>query len=82
MSSKVMDQIKEIIDAKAQMRPTPMEFELAYQARVAMDKVRFAIRHREQWVPGPLGTVEVSLQFADTLDGLEAADRHFQKRFR
>src|SRR5579875_1026929 len=36
MNSEVMKQIKQIIDAKAQAQPTPMEFELAYQARVAM----------------------------------------------
>jgi len=46
MNSEVMSQIKQIIDTKAQAQPTPMEFELAYQARVAMDRIRFAIRAR------------------------------------
>jgi hypothetical protein len=28
-----------------------MEFEMAYQARVAMDRIRFAIKHAEQFAP-------------------------------
>lgn len=44
MSSEAMREVLQLIDAKAQSRPTPMEFELAYQARVAMDRIRFAIK--------------------------------------
>jgi hypothetical protein len=29
-------------------RPSPMHFEMAYQARVASDRIRFAIKHLEQ----------------------------------
>jgi hypothetical protein len=82
MNSKVMDQIRHIIDAKAQQQPTPMEFELAYQARVAMDRIRFAIKHTEQFGPHTEPMQEAGLQLLDALERLESAERRFQGRFR
>ena len=29
--------------------PSPIDFELAYQARVAIDRIKFAIKHTEQF---------------------------------
>jgi len=82
MNSEVMDQIRHIIDAKAQAQPTPMEFELAYQARVAMDRIRFAIKHTEQLAPQIDPIQEAGLQLLDALERLESAERRFQNRFR
>lgn len=82
MNSEVMNQIKQIIDAKAQQQPTPMEFELAYQARVAMDRIRFAIRHAEQFAPQTDPMQEAALQLLDALQRLETAERRFQERSR
>ena len=82
MSSKVMNQITAIIDAKAQAQPTPMEFELAYQARVAMDRIRFAIKHAEQFAPQTDEMQEVGLQLLDAFARLESAERNFQRRVR
>ena len=82
MNSKIMEQIRHIIDAKAQERPTPMEFELAYQARVAMDRIRFAIKHTEQFAPQTDQMQEASFQLLDALERLESAERKFQNRFR
>jgi hypothetical protein len=82
MSSKVMEQIREIIDAKAEAQPTPMEFELAYQARIAMDRIRFAIKHTEQFAPHTDPLQEVGLQLLDALQRLETAERRFQERSR
>jgi hypothetical protein len=82
MNSKVMDQIRQIIDAKAQQQPTPMEFELAYQARVAMDRIRFAIKHTEQFGSHTEPMQEAGLQLLDALERLESAERRFQERFR
>jgi hypothetical protein len=59
-----------------------MEFELAYQARVAMDRIRFAIRHTEQFAPRTDQMLEVSLQLLDAFERLESAERRFQQRFR
>ncbi|HLH01417.1 MAG TPA: hypothetical protein VKX25_01495 [Bryobacteraceae bacterium] len=82
MNSEVMKQIKQIIDAKAQAQPTPMEFELAYQARVAMDRIRFAIKHSEQFGSQTEQMQEVGLQLLDALERLESAERKFQSRAR
>jgi hypothetical protein len=82
MNSKVMEQIRQIIDASAQAQSTPMEFELAYQARVAMDRIRFAIKHTEQFAPHTDQMQEAGLQLLDALERLEAAERNFQRRFR
>lgn len=82
MSSEAMREILQLIDAKAQSRPTPMEFELAYQARVAMDRIRFAIKHTEQFASHTDPMQEVGLQLLDALQRLETADRRFQERSR
>lgn len=82
MNSRVMDQVKQIIDAKTQERPTLMEFELAYQARVAMDRIRFAIKHTEQFAPQTDPMQEAGLQLLDALQRLETAERRFQERSR
>ena len=44
-----MHQIVEAIEAGVQSRPSAMEFEMAYQARVAIDRIKFAIKHTEQF---------------------------------
>jgi hypothetical protein len=82
MCSKVMEEIKQIIQIKAQAQPTPMEFELAYQARVAMDRIRFAIKHTEQFAPHTGQMQEVGLQLLDALERLDSAERNFQTRVR
>lgn len=41
-----MRQIVETIEADVQSRPSAIEFEMAYQARVAIDRIRFAVRQR------------------------------------
>jgi hypothetical protein len=82
MNSELMSQIKQIIETKAQAQPTPMEFELAYQARVAMDRIRFAIKHTEQFAPHTDQMQEAGLQLLDALQRLETAERRFQQRSR
>jgi hypothetical protein len=59
-----------------------MHFEMAYQARVACDRIRFAIKHLEQFARGSEPAREVSLQLLDALDRLEELDRQFQTRSR
>ncbi len=63
-------------------RPSPIEFEMAYQARVAIDRIRFAIKHTEQFARQTDRSREVGLQLLDALDRLEALDRNFQARSR
>lgn len=66
----------------------PGEFELAYQVRVAIDCIRFAIEATEQSVEEPNEIRQASLrqeadfQLIDALDRLQSAERRFQVRFR
>jgi hypothetical protein len=82
MSSDAMREFLEIVEAEVHSRPTATEFEMAYQARVAMDRIRFAIKHTEQFGPRTDPMREAGLQLHDALTRLESAERNFQKRFR
>ncbi len=82
MSSKVMRQILQTIEDGVNSRPSAIEFEMAYQARVAIDRIRFAIKHTEQFVPCTDQTREAGLQLLDALQRLETVDRAFQSRSR
>lgn len=77
-----MQQIVEIIEAEAQSRPSAIEFQMAYQARIAIDRIRFAIKHTEQFARPCEIMREVGVQLLDALERLEAVDRQFQVRSR
>ncbi len=76
-----MGQILQTTESEVRSRPSAMEYEMAYQARIAIDRIRFAIKQTEQIVRHSDQAREASLQLVDALDRLEAADRHFQNRF-
>ena len=82
MRSEIMHHIVETIEADVRSRPSPLEFEMAYQARVAMDRIRFAIKHAEQFSKPCIHMREASLQLLDALERLESLDRRFQARSR
>jgi len=82
MSSKVMRQILQTIEDGVNSRPSAIEFEMAYQARVAIDRIKFAIKHTEQFVPCTDQTRQAGLQLLDALERLETVDRRFQERSR
>ena len=63
-------------------RPSAMEFEMAYQARIAIDRIKFATRHTEQFAKPCIHMREVGLQLLDALERLEFLDRRFQMRSR
>jgi hypothetical protein len=77
-----MHQIIEAIEADVQSRPSAMEFEMAYQARVVIDRIKFAIKHTEQFARPCEAMREVGLELLDALERLEALDRRFQVRSR
>jgi hypothetical protein len=82
MDSKITHQIRELIERKARSLVSPTQFELAYQVRVAVDRIRFAIKNTEQFAP-PTGAMrEVGLQLLDALQRLEGVERRFQERSR
>jgi len=82
MSSEIMHQILQTIEEQMNSRPSAIEFEMAYQARVAMDRIRFAIKHTEQFCPRSDQVREAGLQLLDALGRLETVDRRFQERSR
>jgi hypothetical protein len=82
MPSAIMQEVVHLIEAEVQSRPTPFEFELAYQARVAIDRIRFAIKHTEEFGPQTDQMREADLQLLDALQRLETVDRRFQQRSR
>ena len=77
-----MHQIVETIDAEVRSRPSAIEFEMAYQARVAIDRIKFAIRHAEQFAQPCVHMREAGMQLLDALERLESLDRRFQMRSR
>ena len=82
MKSELAQEIFALIEARSQARPKAREFEMAYQARVAMDRIRFAIKHTEQFGPQTEPMREARMQLLDALGRLETVDRRFQKRSR
>ena len=85
VKSKLRREIEDVIaliESRCQARPTPMEFEMAYQARVAIDRIRFAIKHTERFAPYTDQMREAGFQLLDALERLESVDRRFQRRAR
>lgn len=82
MSSEIMHQILHAIEEEMSLRPSAIEFEMAYQARVAIDRIRFAIKHTEQFCPRSDQARDAGLQLLDALERLEQVDRRFQERSR
>ena len=77
-----MRDVLELIESEGRSRPTQMDFEMAYQVRVAIDRIKFAIKRTEEFGPRTDQVQEVGLQLLDALERLQSADRKFQKRFR
>ena len=48
MKSEFLNQILDTIETQVRSRPSAMEFEMAYQARIAIDRIKFAIKQTEQ----------------------------------
>jgi hypothetical protein len=82
MSFQTMHQIIDLIESEAHSHPSPMEFEMAYHARIACDRIRFAIKHIEQFGRHTEQMREASVQLLDALQRLGTVDRRFQARSR
>ena len=82
MSSDAINESFQPIEESANSTPSAIEFEMAYQARVAIDRIRFAIKHTEQFGWGSDQIREAGLQLLDALQRLETVDRCFQVRSR
>ena len=82
MKAEFVNEMFSLMEAHVESRPSPIEFEMAYQSRVAIDRIRFAIKHTEQFGPQTDQIREAGLQLLDALQRLEAVDRRFQERSR
>ena len=82
MKSEILHELVAMVEADAQSRPSLGEFEMAYQARVAIDRIRFAIKATESTKERCEQLREAGMQLLDALDRLEAAERRFQDRWR
>ena len=82
MSPKIADQIFQVSESEIDSQPSNVEYQFAYQARIAIDRIRFAITEAEKLSPDSERLREVTFQLVDALDRLESPDRNFQRRFR
>jgi hypothetical protein len=82
MDRKFLQRVISTVEPYLESRPSSAEFEMAYQMRVAIDRIRFAIKQVEQIGSTTAMPPEASLQLLDALDRLESADRNFQMRWR
>jgi hypothetical protein len=82
MGSEAMHRILPTLQDDVNSRPSAIEFEMAYQARVAIDRIRFAIHHTERFGPRTDEIRAVGLQLLDALQRLETVERRFQERSR
>lgn len=76
------DQIRELLSDEQRSHPSALDFETAYQVRIAIDRIRFAITHTEHFARPCLHLREANLELLDALGRLESVDRRFQKRSR
>jgi diaminopimelate decarboxylase len=79
-SSELAKEVLSIVEKKIASERSSMEFEMAYQMRVAGERIRFAIKAIDTIEEGPVTVDEISLQLLDALDRLERLDRRFQGR--
>ena len=81
-TSELAKEVFSLVEAKVLSRPTPAEFEMAYQARIATEKIRFAIKLSERARDESAEALEAGIQLLEALNCLEAVYRRFQERSR
>jgi len=82
VSTSAYQEVLSIIEDEVSRRHSGIEFEFAYQARVAVDCIRFAIKVMENSTKNPDELQQANLQLLDALDRLQLAERSLQRRFR
>jgi hypothetical protein len=82
MSSALLHQVLDMVESEVRSRPSGMEFEMAYQVRTAIDRIRFAIKQTEQACGRTEQIREAGMHLLEALDRLESVERRFQQRSR
>lgn len=78
-TAEFAQRVYSMVSSELQSRPMVVDFEMAYQARVASDRIRFVIRQLEASSTHSDDLQEAGMQLLDALDRLETADRTFQR---
>lgn len=78
--STLAQEVFSLIEANLISKPSPREFQMAYQVRVALERIRFALKQLEQIRVMANSIHEASLQLLNALERLESADRGFRSR--
>jgi len=82
MKTENARELIDFIDERAKAKSSLAAFELAYQARVAVERIRFAIKELERTTVDSASARGIDLQLLDALDRLQSAEHHFQQTFR
>jgi len=80
MKSELVDQFVATIEAEVRSSPSGMEFEMAYQTRVAIDRIKLAVKQTEEAAGRTDRIREAGLLLLDALDRLQSVERRFQQR--
>jgi hypothetical protein len=78
-SSQLAKEVFSIVERKVLSESPSMEFEMAYQMKVAGERIRFALKSMDMLGLSPT-VQEVSLQLLDALERMERVDRRFQRQ--
>jgi hypothetical protein len=76
----MMHEVIEMIESEVHSRPSPFEYEMAYQARVVIERIRFAIKHVDRFARPCDQMRDASLQLLEALERLAQLERRFQAR--
>jgi hypothetical protein len=80
MDPAFFERVISAVEPHVLSRLSALDFEMAYQTRVAIDRIRFAIKQTEQFAEHSVQVREVLFQLLDALDRLESVERRFQNR--
>ena len=81
VKTEAINEVLSLMEAEARSRPSPIQFEMAYQVRGAIDRIRFAIKATERSAKDLSELQQASLELLEALDRFQSADRSFQARF-
>jgi hypothetical protein len=82
VDTKFLERVVSTVESHLELKPSTVEFEMAYQAKIATERIRFVIRLTDQPRFEAEHLREASLQLLDALDRLESLDKRFQERSR
>ena len=80
--AEVLGEFVAMIEANAETRVCASEYEMAYQVRVALAQIRFAIKALDSTQDETGQLHHAAMQLLDAYDRLQSAEQNFQIRWR